>query len=473
MEGLAPQPMDPATAANLAEINKLYGPYLERFHQGPVGEAISRLPFRDESGGVQFANKLGGTNAFVPGDKGALNVQAWLKADSSPQAIEDLKTLAAQRLRETLDDGVVDPRKLDTWKGKYANALRAIDEVSPGFSQSFDNAASATAAISAAEKAQTMAMSQASKTKAAKLLGLDSADDVTNKMGEFLGARDAYRQIDTAMGQIEHDPVALAGFRRAGADWITNNLDVATKDSQGNPVLSSARVEDLIRNKPDALRRLFGDEGADNLEKLQKTIAQEQTKQGYQRTLAGSDTATYLEPLYRKLGELQSSTAMQGLERLTEFASMAEVLHGNWEHAAMLVGGRIVLGTLEHFLQKWRAKGLQSQMDLFHEGILNPKFGQELVKESIETDKGNKISPLQAFLRARVAAGTQQETQGDIQRFGRAAGGAVKFDHAAEAARLIKAVEAARKEQAEDTKPLLKLPDETITRGLAVAGRNI
>ncbi len=475
MEGPPLQFMDPETAARLAEINKLYGTKAQKFDQGPVGDALRTKAFRDpNTGEVRFNNELGATSAFVPGDKGAINVKAWLAADSSPQAINDLKTLAAQRLREeSLKDGVIDPRKFEAAKAKYHNALREVEDASPGFLKSFEDAASATEAISVAEKARTAALAETGKARASKLIGLESGEDLGNKISELIKAKDAYRQVNDFMGKIEHDPLALESARGVTANWIINNLDLAVKDAANRPVLSGAKVEDLVRNKADALHRIFGDAGFDNLVKLQETIAKEQTKQGYQKSAMGSDTAAYLEPLYEKLKQHQASRTMQGLERLTEMGSFALAFGGNWEHALWVGLGRAGLGVMEHFIQKARAKGINSTMDLVHQGLTDAKFGQELMRESIQTERGEKLSPLQILLRARTALGTQEETQHDVARFGRATGGAVTIDHKAEAEKLIKAVEAARKGQAKDTEPLLAIDDSTITKGLAQAGKDI
>lgn len=59
-------------------------------------------------------------------------------------------------------------------------------------------------------------------------------------------------------------------------------------------------------------------------------------------------------------------------------------------------------------------------------------------------------------------------------RTGRKAGGrAPKFDHAARAASLVRAAEQAKKAHGKATEPLLGLPDEAITKALAIANRHV
>jgi hypothetical protein len=61
----------------------------------------------------------------------------------------------------------------------------------------------------------------------------------------------------------------------------------------------------------------------------------------------------------------------------------------------------------------------------------------------------------------------------DGGRIERASGGRIGMDHGQRAEALIRAAEAARKQEGQATKPLLNLPDETITRALSIANRSI
>jgi hypothetical protein len=63
-----------------------------------------------------------------------------------------------------------------------------------------------------------------------------------------------------------------------------------------------------------------------------------------------------------------------------------------------------------------------------------------------------------------------QSTGGRAER---KAGGSVKFDHAARAASLVRAAAIAKGQHNKATEPLLNLPDEHITKALAIANRSI
>jgi hypothetical protein len=58
-------------------------------------------------------------------------------------------------------------------------------------------------------------------------------------------------------------------------------------------------------------------------------------------------------------------------------------------------------------------------------------------------------------------------------RIERASGGRIGIDHGQRAEALIRAAENARKQESQSTKPLLNLPDETITQALSAANRSI
>lgn len=457
--GAAPTGFDPGTAERLALFNKGYGVYKDIHGKGPVGAGTKRAAFGDK-----FEEPLGGTSAFVPGDKGAVNVAAWLRANNSPEAVEALKMMAAQRLRESIGPAdTLNAKQLDAWKKKHAPALRAIDEVSPGFSSSFDSAARATEAVGAISKSHDAAIKQATTGAAAKLMGLEHPQDVVNKVGEIMNTRDSARQIEQLMARVKHDPAAVEGVRRSAADWILNNLVVAAKDSAGQPMLSSHAVESFIRKNPDTVRILFGDTGAKVLAKIGEETSRFQRTQGMKSAAVGSDTAQYLQQVYARLGQPGGHSIEAG-------ANMAAMLEGIHDPimGAKIFGGRMLFSKMKEAVSNWRMKGLNTAQDIYHRALLDPKFGQDLLRETMVDQAGKKSSTLSVLRRMGIALEAQKEGA----RMPRASGGSVgKFNPAAHAALMVKQIARIRQNLGRQTKPLLDVHDSAIASALESARR--
>lgn len=451
------EPVDPATAVSHATFNREYGTYKDVHRSGPVGKGTERAAFGD-----QFKDPLGGLNAFQAGDRGAENVRAWLRAN--PDGLPEIQRLAAQRLRQTLGDSTtLEPGQLDAWKRRYGPALRAIDEVAPGFSSSFDRAATLQAAGAEGATRATAAGRADTRGPLARLMGLEHAEDVVASIGRMMTAQDGARQIgrlmDIAQGRGQVDNV-----RGAARDWILNRLVTGAKTSELDPALSPFKLEAFIRNNPDTMRRLFGPNGAEVLDRIAEQTARFQRTQGMKQAAVGSDTAQYLLPAYTKLQKPPG----HGVESSVDAFALFEGLGGNPVRAAQILGGRMVLTKLRTMVERWRQRGLQKEMDLFHEALLDPKVGQDLLRETLQTDRGKKISALEALMRARVAAQGTIEGQ-EQRRRGHARGGTASDDAAKHAARMVAMVSIIRRQHGERTKPLLKLPDNTIADALAAA----
>jgi hypothetical protein len=447
--------LDPDTAERLALFNRGYGVYKDIYKNGPVGAGTKRAAFGDA-----FADPLKARSAFTAGDTGAVNTRAWLRANNSPEAVANIQAMAAQRLREAVKDGeTLTPQALASWKKKYAPALRAIEEVSPGFSASFDNAAAATDALAGAAKARDAYIKNSTQGAAAKLMGLEHPEDVQGVIGKLMNGDNSAKQIQELMGRVKHDPAAVEGIRRSAANWILDNLVVAAKDTAGNPVLSSAKVESFIRKSPDTIRLLFGDSGKKVLDAIGAETARFQRTQGMKASATGSDTAQYLQQIYATLGQ----PGGHGLEHSADMAAVLEGIHDPIM-GAKIMGSRMAFSKMKQWVQGWRQRGLRSAQDVYHKALLEPEFGQKLLRETVELENGRKMSALSAVRRLGIAMEAQH-----ADRPGRAAGGAVGVDHAKHAARMVGLVSKIRDELARDTKPLLNVHDSAIASALAAA----
>jgi len=413
---LAPN-VQPDTADKLTDFNKQYGDYAGTYRSGVVGQGLKRDAYGN------FANPQAGKTIFAPGDAGAQNVQAWLQANNSPEAIENLRSIASQRLRESLDaDGLINQQKLDAWKRKYGKALGAIDQVSPGFSQSFDSAAQATEALAQASSAAAAQRKALTQGAAGRLMGMDNADDVTGAIGQLINARDSGKQIQALKAKIGSNPDAWQGVQQAAADHVTNEI------------LPKGQLDNFIKNSPTAINEIFGKDA-------DKVLAQlsENQKRMYQ------------------LGHAQSPTHGLGIFALWEALSH-DPIHGIGIFAANAVANK----ALRSF-NKWRVEGLNNTQEIYQRALTDPAFRQDLLAKAFKLKSGETISKLELLQRAGIAAHASQ----DATRTGFARGGSVGAEDLG--MRMVREVARIRKDHAAHTEPLLDKHDNQIATALAVA----
>lgn len=462
------EPIDPDTALAHRDYNAQYGDYKGTHRSGPVGEGTKRAAFGDD-----FQKPAGGLTALASGDAGATNTRAWLAAN--PDGINDIRALAAQRLRE-MNKGAdtLDPKALQSWKTKYGPALRAIDEASPGFSTSFDPAAGAhenlttgtadrAATLKTATRDATAAGREDMRQPVARLMGLDSAEDITGHIWQMMNAKDSARQIDNLMSVAGQHGVE-ENVRRAATDTIMHNLTSGIGAS-GEPMVSNFKLGNFIRKSPDTITRLYGPDGAATLERVEREMARAQRAQGLKKDSTGSDTARYLEDIYHKISASRHQGA--GVEHGADMVAIMEGVHDP-VMGAKILGGRVAFSKLRNMLANWRAKGLQNQQDIVHRALLDPSFAQELLSHHLQTQSGQKMSPLQALRRMTIATDTARAA--DQRREGHARGGVVAGDVAARhARRMVRLVGEVRDRLGRYTEPLLGASDDAVASALAAA----
>lgn len=124
------------------------------------------------------------------------------------------------------------------------------------------------------------------------------------------------------------------------------------------------------------------------------------------------------------------------------------------------IAGEALEGGAEHIADKMAAKramsGAKSNVGVIRRGA--GKVGRALTNPT-------------ALMAGHYLANAKDYAQADGGRVGRASGGAV--NHASEADRLVALADRAKKSHNNQTKPLLAVPDETITHALAIANDSV
>jgi len=483
-EGPEPEPL-PTLSPNMTEedavklkaANAYHAEYIGKFKSGPTGNILKSNGFFNPDGTPQYVmpDSKVAAKVFTSGDTGYETVKKVLSdGNNDPDLIDRMKDIATTRLREMMKGNEhLSPKVLQSWGQKYAGAIRALEEVSPGFTNKFSNMAKATKALGDAQARYINFAKNAQKGAAANLVGAYSPDHVKDIVGGLLKQSDGALQIKNLIAKMKADPslpgeAGIAGLRRAGAEWMKDNLTNYGKKG-GEDIVSGAKLRNFLNSNSDAVRELYGEEGLNNMRRLQADMERTQTAINNASVKGGSDTGQnkYLtaKVVGQGHGSIGAAMTFAGFEALQHFG-----LRGAAAVAA-LAGARSVLSSL-------RAHGISNIQDLYMEALADPKIGAAMLQRGIENNgqlNANAVRNLaktvkNSGLNAIRLSEQDREKSDDLEqrkRIGRATGGRIAPE--AQADRLINAAERAKKQVNKTTEPLLNVPDDHIIRALNVA----
>lgn len=478
------------TPEDLERYNAAKQRHIDRvttFRQGPVGKALKDTGFAGDYG--QSGARVAG-DIFRKGPGGAENLNAWLRAtEGHPEALSIVQDIASASLVDAAKDGLT-PQRLAAWKRDHAPALARIDEVVPGFSNRFDNVATAVQALEDASRNQTIGVRQAVRDRdavvrdaerehastvaqtvkdasgkvrdfesnAGNFLKRDNAEDLTREVGAVLQSRDSATRMGRLLDDVGNNPAALEGIKRATADWMVSNFsNVAITDNGARVV--SPKLSPFISQRETTLRRLYGSDGYDTLTKIAADLDRGTQHMGRKAAPVGSDTASKLS------GQLESMTK-GNIDNMTWTVFFIPAVY----HAATSGNWASTLGAIGLVLDKTAGGAMRTAAQkrvqaILSEAMADPVKGKALLQRAVNNDgKPNiaALAPLLAPLRAE---------QPDDDRARRASGGRLTniIDHAAEAARYVRLAARAKNAHSEKTKEFLNVPDATVAKALAIA----
>lgn len=443
----------------LSEAKAQHALYDRVYRKGPVGQGMQKGDFSDQYKTLDSELARG---VFPGGDKGGQVTRSWLEAaKGDPEALSAIEDMAASHLvKEMKGDQVLTPEALARWKLKHGPSLTALDEHSPGFSGRFDDAAKATETLRQMGNQRTRLMQGFEDSSAAKLLDAQSPQEVARAMGSIISQGQG--AVQGLLAQVERLPMrlrdtVLSGLRRGALDHLEQRFSNYGAVEGGQPVLSGAKMLRFLDQNSEALEPLLGKEGTGALSNLAANAEREAGAGSLQRTKLGSDTAQNTAPWIGAVSKHAPSIGLGGLAMLegAEALSRGE----GWGAAAMT--GAAAAG--QHILEHLRNAGLRNAQDLYELGLRDPEVGAALM------DYAQKMKGRQAQESLnRLLQSVQRSAVLTSERPGHASGGSV-IDHEAEARKLISRVAEARQAHGKTTKPILGVPDETVTRALAIA----
>lgn len=456
--------MTPEQYQKWMEAKQAHGEQAQTYEQGPVGQILENTGFN-----TQYKIPASGIPkiAFSAGDKGYTNAQAFLKAaKGDPLAVAALKDAAMMRLREAMGKSdTLDPKALNSWKQKHANALRALDEVEPGFSKQFDDAATATTSLKNTETAVARFQKELKLAPAAKLLGLTSIDEVAPRVGSMLESGPT--EINSVLRSVGDNPAAVDGLRKAGAEYMARNFTNASIQGGENTV-SGTKLGNFLRDNSAALEALYGPEQMKTMRLIAADMRASEEAATAMRAKFGSDSASNLFPL---LKEAVSRFPGASVSTVLWYEMLVDGLaQGNFGRAALAASAEAG----KHLLSAMHARGITNVNQLVYEGLANPEVGRAMMQRGLDAQGRLKAENVDRLARALMSGAVsaapslegqrQQEERLRKNREARATGGAVN---------LMALSKAAKKKVTQVTEPLLNESDDTVAHALEVAGKHI
>lgn len=279
--GLSPN-FDKGADNRLKAANAAYAQYAQTYKNPIVGPGLRTTGY---AGQYQRSDANFIKGAVKPGAEGYENARAYLRAAANdPAAIGAMHEAALNPLRKAVTgNGTLSPRALASWREGFGPALRALDEVSPGFSSSFDDAAGAAQALvdlgaqhkAALEGHQAEAAAEALAGKKAGAVGLKAANaaDIASVRAGIAGrvaddrAANTQSKAETAAGVAQAKGM-LAEAKSSPAGAFAGKAAGAVSPAEVENAIGGflktgtegvARMRGLVQsvaNDPDALAGL-------------------------------------------------------------------------------------------------------------------------------------------------------------------------------------------------------------------------
>ncbi|MDX7949564.1 hypothetical protein P7D22_00015 [Lichenihabitans sp. Uapishka_5] len=460
-EGLRPN-FDQGAADRLAAAKAAHATYAQTYRNGPVAPAIKTNGF---AGQYVAPNGEVAAKAFATGPAGYERTRAFLTAArNDPRAVSSITDFALNPIRTKLTGlGTVSPSAFARWKTEYAGSLRAIDEVSPAFSSRFDNAASATQALTDAGLQHRAELRQFESEQAGRLLAARAAgradtqtanrSDAATVRASISANRDALRTASAAeaaqlrstiatqrailadagrtpagrFGQtvgrslapteVENTIGAMMSTGRTGASRMRSLATDAGSDPAALAGLRKAGVDYMVRSFSNADGSLSGAKFikfvTDNRDTLKELFTQEQVSMFgavARDAEAGARwrTETAIKggsDTVKNLGALVDRASKEGKHFSFMSAAIgagtAAFAHGGLKEAAY-AGGAAGVAYLYNTL---RSTGLGVARERYREALLDPQLAKLLISKMPATVEAGKLRSVAGYVRRGIILG--------------------------------------------------------------------
>ena len=370
--------LDDEAANRLKAASQATAERAQTFGASPVKQILKRpgttMPYNMPAGSVA-------SNVWKAGNAGADTLNAVLKA--SPEAVEPVRQIAASSLRSLAKDGVITPQILDTWKSRYAPALKALEQAAPGSTAPFENAAKAGEHLASVAADRKAALDAYQKDAVGKLLKVDDPADVTKTVGSLFNRNDSVKLMRQLAQEASKDPEALKGLRKAIVDYMSDRLVSNTEaGTSGKNLIKSDAFQTFLGKNHTALRQVFSDQELNSMRAIAQDLKRANRSITAVKLPGGSNTA-------------------QDRAAISKYSQEPTILSKIFFHALGVaggiesgIGGLIgLLGT--HVVSAMRESGLQTVDDLVRDALLDPDLAKTLLmKAPKRVGAGSELSLL-------------------------------------------------------------------------------
>ena len=319
------------TAARAATVKRV-----ATHDKGPVG-VVNRKEGNSET--FKQPDSAVPSKVFVKGDRGGQAVKAVLNA-AGPRGMNQLANIAAEDLRAFAvgKDGVVDPKKFETWSGRYREALNAMPAE---LRQKFSDAAAATETLRAVDKQHAAAIEALEKqhNEAIKALGKDQTGEVREMTKRHADEVRALKQehaqiIDPLQSAVESlsskamkdgviDPKEFARWQSKHADEIAqlppdvrDSLSTAAKASEAVGVAAAKRKEAIDGYQKSVAGKFLGVEHPDDVTRVVGGLLDSKNSVAQMTALAKrlADNPDAVQGLRKAVADIITKRAMSTVE---------------------------------------------------------------------------------------------------------------------------------------------------------------
>lgn len=360
----------------------------QTYGRGPVGDVLRRS---GSEGPYNVPSSAVAERFFRPGAKGYENVQALRQAAGDPETAASIRDYALSTLRRSAmrEDGTLDPAKVQVWKSRYRDALRAFPEID-GMVADPVRASQAMEQL-AVQRKQSLDTYRQGLT--GRLIGVDNPDDVTRAIGSVFTSPQPATLMRQLAEQVRGDGEAVEGLRKAVADSMVQRLvSNAEAATSGRALIKADQFQNFVRQNEAALKEVLKPAEISMLKAIGDDLQRANRSIASVKLPGGSNTA-------QDLVALAQSSQPQSWGRIF-LAALAQ--GGGGFALGGPVGGIAAIGGGQA-MSALRRAGMQKVDDLLTDAMLNPQRGLLLLtKAPPKPTEKDVLSFLQRFTRTMV-----------------------------------------------------------------------
>lgn len=360
----------------------------QTFGRGPVGDVLRRS---GSEGPYNVPSSAVAERFFRPGPQGYENVQALRQAAGDPDTMAAIRDYALSTLRRSAmrEDGTLDPAKVQVWKSRHRDALRAFPEID-GMVADPVRASQAMEQL-AVQRKQSLDAYREGLT--GRLIGVDNPEDVTRAIGSVFTSPQPATLMRQLAERVRGNAEATEGLRKAVADSMVQRLvSNAEAATSGRALIKADQFQNFVRQNEAALKEVLKPAEISLLKAIGDDHQRANRSIASVKLPGGSNTAQDLTALAR-------SSQPQSWGRIF-LAALAQggggfAVGGPMGGVAAIAGGQA--------LSALRRAGMEKVNDLLTDAMLNPQRGLLLLtKAPPRPTEKDVLSFMQRFTRTMV-----------------------------------------------------------------------